>query len=127
MAYADDALLDGLDNDGQAISSEQRMLQTLMNPSLEGGVASRKMNNVNTARIRYALAQLTALNVTNVQRWLEATAEKNPAAAVGLYLQLLEYSTPKLKAVAVDVRSGDGSVKNLSMAELQNIVASTDD
>lgn len=127
MSYADDALLDGLDNDGQAISSEQRMLQTLMNPALEGGTATVKMNKVNTARIRYALSQLTALNVANVQKWLEAAAEKNPAVAVSLFLQLLEYSTPKLKAVAVDVRSGDGSVKTLSMAELQNIVASTDD
>lgn len=75
-------------------------------------------NKITRDRIRYAFSELAALNVDNVHRWLSEVAQQSPAKAIELFMELAEFTMPKLKATAIDVRSGDGSVRNISYAEL---------
>jgi len=62
-------------------------------------------------------------NIENVHKWLGRVAEESPAKAVELFIELAQFNLPRLKAVAVDVRSTDGSVKTLSVNELEKIVS----
>lgn len=110
--------------DGQLLpqSSEHKMLTEITTPSLTGGRPSRKITNINQDRIRYAISHLAALNVPNVQRWLEAVAIDSPKSAVELYIQLLGYSIPQLKAQEVKLAVEDNrDLKTMSLSELQQI------
>ena len=79
-----------------------------------------------TADVRRAIAALAENNTDRVQRWLDRVAEQNPAEALRIWLQLLEFTMPKLRAATVDVRDGvPRPVGQLSLAELQAIVVGT--
>lgn len=52
--------------------------------------------NIATRDVRAAVALIAENNVANVQKWLERTARKQPARALQLYLDLIEYHIPKL-------------------------------
>lgn len=115
-AYVDDLL---------GMPSEERIVRTLDNtlPAEIPPLPLGAINNVTRARIRHAFAELAHGNMDKVQQWLERVAADHPAKAIELFIELAQFSAPKLKAVAVDVTSKDGSVERLSIAELQSIVA----
>lgn len=115
-AYVDDLL---------GMPSEERIVRTLDNtlPAEIPPLPLGAINNVTRARIRHAFAELAHGNMQHVERWLHEVAQTSPAKAVELFIELAQFSAPKLKAVAVDVTSKDGSVERLSIAELQSIVA----
>lgn len=105
--------------------SEERMLRSLDGtlPPDVPALPLSKIDNVTRSRIRHSMAELAAGNIDNVNRWLHKVAETSPAKAIELYIELLQFSLPKVKAIAVDVRSKDGSLAKLSMAELSSIVS----
>lgn len=105
--------------------SEERMLRSLDGslPADVPGLPLGQINNVTRARIRHSMAELAAGNVDNVNTWLHEVSKTQPAKAVELFIELIQFSLPRVKAVAVDVRSKDGSLSRLSMAELQSVIS----
>lgn len=105
--------------------SEERIVRSLDGtlpvevPPLPVGTIDR----VTRARIRLSMAELAAANMDNVNLWLAQTAAISPAKAVELFIELIQFSLPKVKAIAVDVRSKDGSLSRLSMSELQSVIS----
>lgn len=106
------------------LTTEERVQLGLQNPDDPRGLSQGRIKNVTGNRIRYAMAELAALNVENVHNWLGQLAKDSPKAAIDAFIELAKFSAPQLKAVAIDVRSGDGSVKHLSTAELERELGS---
>jgi hypothetical protein len=65
------------------------------NPAGRPAGAKDKM----TSEIREAFQSLVEGNLNNIEAWLQATAEKDPAKALDFMLKLSEYTIPKLKAI----------------------------
>jgi len=105
------------------LSSEERLRLGLEQPAHPAALTQGRIRNVTVNRIRHAMSELAALNVDNVDRWLADVAKDSPAKAIELFVELMKFSAPQLKAVAVDVRSSDGSVKHVSTADLEKIVS----
>lgn len=118
--YASRALVEA---DGTGLTTEQRLQLSLITPNDERALSQAIVGKITTNRIRMAMAELAHGKIDLVSEWLDDVARTNPAKAVELFMQLAEYTLPKLKAIAVDVRSSDGSVKNLSTADLERIVS----
>jgi hypothetical protein len=98
---------------GVELPTEQR-LQLALSQSQARGVTQN--------RIRAAMAELAAGNIENVHKWLGQVAEQSPAKAVELFLELAQFTLPKVKAVAVDVSqrsNGERSLLGMSLAELE--------
>ena len=112
-----------IEADGTALSTEQRLNLALIAPDDPRALTQGVTRQVTQNRIRAAMAELAHGKIERVSAWLEDVARTNPAKAVELFMQLAEYSLPKLKAVAIDVRSSDGSVKQLSVSDLEKIVS----
>jgi hypothetical protein len=89
-----------------------------------GGRQKGTPNRV-TADVRAAFAELAVRNFDSIQHWLDQVAHDSPAKAIELFIQLAEFSVPKLRAAAIDARSSDGSVKQLSYADLEACVVSS--
>lgn len=116
-----------------ALSQEERLARSLLG-TLPNGVPPAPLgaiDRVSRSKIRYGISELVALNIDNVNLWLQKIANgdelnrvpPNPRAAIELFVELLQFSVPKMKAVAVDMKSRDGSVQRLSLADLQTIVS----
>lgn len=99
--------------------------------------ATTAIDRVSKAKIRFGVAELTAMNIDNVQRWLTQIGDgivdpkdpqkylvhPSPRSAIELFIELLQFSVPKMKAVAIDVRDGEGNLQKLSVSDLQSIVS----
>ena len=112
-----------LASDEFQLTTEERIRLGLAQPAHPQALSQARIGKVAVNRIRYALGELTAMNVDNVNEWLQKLAADSPKAAIDAFIQLCEFSTPRLKAIAVDVRSSDGSVKHVSTSELERIVS----
>lgn len=55
--------------------------------------------NKTTVRVREAITTLLESNIDNMQKWLIQTAEKDPAKALQLVSNMLEYHIPKMSRV----------------------------
>jgi len=119
MSFAQHTLLT---SDG-GLTTEERLELALRDPTAPGALTQAQAKNVTQNRIRSAMAELAHGNIENVHKWLGRVAEESPAKAVELFIELAQFNLPRLKAVAVDVRSTDGSVKTLSVNELEKIVS----
>lgn len=95
-----------------ALSTEDRLKLALTQSQAKG---------VTQNRIRHAMSELAAGNIQNVHRWLGEVAETSPAKAVELFLQLAEFTLPKVKAIQVaDTTPGrERSLLGMSVAELE--------
>lgn len=73
-----------------------------------GNPAGRKKGTPNTAtkKAREAFAALADGNVERVQGWLNQVAEKDPATAMRLFLDLAEFSVPKLQRTELTGKDG---------------------
>lgn len=78
-------------------SPDREVVKRGTRPKPNGG-KGRPKGAVNRATrdVRAAVAEIAQNNVQNVQKWLERTARKQPARALQLYLDLIEYHVPKL-------------------------------
>lgn len=111
--------------DGTSLSTRERIELGLDGATAGSPLAlsQGKIKQLAQNQIRAAFADLAHGNVGKVQAWLDSVAEKNPALAIQLYLQIAEFSLPKLKAVAIDVSDDRKELRNLSIADLQSIVS----
>lgn len=95
------------------------------------GLTPRQANAITQSRLQYALSELADMNVDNVNLWLQQVAERSPAEAIRLYMELLEFRMPRMKAAQVAVNVGvDGNqapgqkrLQDMSIEELQSVVA----
>lgn len=90
------------------------------------GFTARQATAITKARLTFALADLAEGHVGKVQVWLDQVAEKNPEAAIRLYMELMEFSTPRMKAAQVNVNanadvnaSGTRQLHEMSLDELR--------
>jgi len=94
-------------------------------------LSTTKIDAVSRSRIRRAWAELTQGNMEDVERWLHQVAEgitdettgqrltnPNPKEALLIFIEMAKFTTPQVKAVAIDVHDGK-SVKRMSIAELE--------
>lgn len=92
---------------------------------------TQAIDKVTRSRIRYGVSELVNGNIDNVNKWLNLIAEgnvertipANPKAAIELFIELLQFSVPKMKSISVDVKDKSGDMKKYSMSDLQTIVA----
>lgn len=113
------------DKTGINISTRERLELALGTPvevSHPLALSQTQAKKVTQNRIRSAMAELAHGKIDKVSAWLDNVAADDPARAIELFLQLTEFSLPKLKAVAIDVKSSDGNVKTLSVAQLEALV-----
>jgi hypothetical protein len=102
--------------------------ERLQRVGLPTGLTTRQANAITQARLQLALSELADANVENVQKWLEQVGDRSPAEALRLYMELLEFRMPRMKAATVVANltpdSGNAKdLKHLSIEELQSIVA----
>jgi hypothetical protein len=103
------------DETGEYVPAETRIKESL-NREL---VPLNLVGKVTRERIRYAVAELAGMNIGNVHRWLGEVAQSNPARAIELYIELVSFSLPKLKAQAVIVNDpGNAGAAALSLRDL---------
>lgn len=110
----------------QRLSTQQRL-------ELVGqthGMTPRQANAITKARMQLALSQLAEANVDNIQRWLGEVGSRSPAEAIRLYMELLEFTAPRLKAAQVNLNAnadmtpgGARSMADMSIDELSAIVS----
>jgi hypothetical protein len=104
--------------------TEERIGLTLSEPNHPRAMALPSVNKITTARIRQMVSQLSAEAYPEVLQWLRTVAHDSPAKAIELYIELLQFSIPKVKAVAVAVNdTSAGAPHKLSLADLQAIVS----
>lgn len=111
-----------LADDEFQMTAEERLQYSLANPEAPRAMSMRAANAVTKARINYALAELAQMNIPQVQEWLQRVGEVNPRQAIELYIQLCEFTVPKLKAVEVTQNGSDTRpLAELSLSELQRM------
>ena len=103
------------DETGEYIPAEQRIRESLSREAVPLNIVGK----ITRERIRYAVAELAGMNIGNVHRWLGEVAQANPARAIELYIELVSFSLPKLKAQAVVVSDpGNAGAAALSLRDL---------
>jgi hypothetical protein len=113
----------------QEIAKRLTVQERLERVGLPEGYTARQAQAITKARMAFALAELVDRNVDNLHIWINNVAEKDPAAAVRLVMELTEYTMPRLKAAQIigtaDLTpdSGKRDLTRLTIAELQTIVA----
>ncbi len=95
---------------------------------LPAGFTPRQANAVTMARLQAALSDLADGKVEKVRVWLDQVGERSPAEAIRLFMELLEFRMPRLKAAQVVANltpSTDGArrLSEMSIEELQHVVA----
>ena len=77
-------------------------------------------DRITAPRIRGMVNELLAGNVANADQALKQLFVANPKVALEMYLELAEFTLPKLKAVAVQVDdTSGGNPRALTFAQLQ--------
>lgn len=109
--------------------TETRVQRGLAKPSAvssPGSMSLGAINKVTQTRIRWAMAELTAMNLEKVSAWLDALASEHPRAALEIMLELVKFSTPQQKSMTVESTTGEGvNFGNLTMKQLQGMVFQT--
>lgn len=99
-----------------------RELQSVIEAPLTDNPTQRRLDQ---ARVRKALMLLAKGNVHRAQAWLDRVAMDDPGKAIDLWLKMLKFTVPELKAVAVDMHVTDDSPPTkLSIAELEEFLRS---
>ena len=129
---------------GVTLPSEERIQRSLDGtlPAHIKPISTAKIDAVSRSRIRRAFAELAQGNIEQVEGWLQSVASGTPdtvdmetgaktrgtaaapARAIELFIELAKFTTPQVKAIAVDVTDSKGNAKRLTTAELMaSIVA----
>ncbi len=117
---------------GVTMPSNERMTRSLDGtlPAHIPPIKTTKIDAVSRTRIRKAFAELAQGNIADVEGWLHQVANgiqdsegrvitnPNPREAILLYIQLAEFTIPRVKATAIEINDGK-SVKRMSIAELE--------
>jgi hypothetical protein len=101
----------------------QRGLEQPVDKSNAGSMQLGAINKISQARIRYAVAELTGMNLDKASAWLDALALDSPAKALELLLELLKFTTPQQKSMTVESTPTETTnFGNLTMKQLQGLV-----
>ena len=95
------------------------------------GLSPRQANAITKSRIQYGLAQLAEGNIAFVEDWLRDVGKVNPAEGIRLFMELLEFQLPRMKAAQVNLNAnaelgiggGGKRLTEMSMEELESVVA----
>lgn len=91
------------------------------------GLTPRQANAITQARLQYALSALAEDLADEVKAWIREVGARSPAEATRLYLELLEFRMPRLKAAQVVANfTPDASkrqLKDMSIDELNTIIS----
>jgi hypothetical protein len=91
------------------------------------GLTPRQANAVTQARLQLALSELADGNIANVQLWLEQVGQRAPAEAIRLFMELLEFRLPRMKAAQVNlnatIEGKERGLKDMTIEELERVVA----
>lgn len=116
--FGSTALVD--DEYGTSMSPEERLVHTLDDPDSPKAMSVNRANKITKARINYALAELAHAQIPKVQQWLDRIAEDHPAKAVELTIELMKFSVPQLKALAMEINDPSGRpLQSYTLAELE--------
>lgn len=92
---------------------------------IEAPLDSKAQQKADQARVRKALMYLAKGNVHRAQAWLDRVAQTDPARAIDLWLKMLKFTVPELRAVAVDLHATtDAQPTKLSIADLEEFLRS---
>ncbi len=112
------------------LADRMTLEQRLAGVGKPGGLSPQQGKAIARARLQYAMSELADMNVVNVHNWLQEVARVNPAEAIRLFMELADYTTPRLKAAQVnanlnvDATPGGGkNLKEMTLDELQSIVS----
>ena len=78
----------------------------------EGGRPKGAVNK-GTEKIRQTIAKLTDQKFQHLDTAFESVREENPAKYIELYLRLLEYTTPKLRAIDTKIDVAEGTIDKI--------------
>lgn len=98
---------------------------------LPQGYTPRQAKAIVTARIEYGLSKLADGMIEDVAKWIREVGTRNPAEAVRLFMDLLEFRIPKIKAAqlnlnaSADLSPSAGNLTTLSLEDLQAIANET--
>lgn len=76
-------------------------------------------DRVSAPKIRQMVNELLAANLEEAHQALNQLFKMNPKLGLELYIELAQFSLPKLKAVAVQVDDKSDNPKALTFAQLQ--------
>jgi hypothetical protein len=68
-----------------------------------------------TDKVRTNLMKLTDQKLVDLQDALEEVREDSPAKYVELYLKMLEYTMPKLRAIDTKIDAGEGTISKITI------------
>jgi len=118
------ALIDA--DTGEVTSTQERLQITFNAPGDSRALTARAVNSITKSQIRYYMSEILHGNLDKINAWLDEVAKDSPAKALELLMQFAEFSTPRLKAVAVqmsDPTAPNGAKRTLSYADLERIAA----
>jgi hypothetical protein len=89
-----------------------------------GGMQLGAINKITEARIQWALAELTGMNLEKVSGWLDDLAKDSPAAALDRLIELLKFTAAQKKSMTVESTPAGGGANfgNLTLKQLQGLV-----
>lgn len=87
----------------------------------EGGRPKGAVNK-GTEKIRQTIAKLTDQKFQHLDTAFESIREDNPAKYIELYLRLLEYTTPKLRAIDTKIDVAEGTIDKITIEVKQKPV-----
>jgi hypothetical protein len=68
-----------------------------------------------TDKVRANLSKLTDQKLCDLQDALEEVRSDSPAKYVELYLKMLEYTMPKLRAIDTKIDAGEGTISKITI------------
>lgn len=106
--------------------TETRMKRGLESPNERAGTGTMQLgaiNKITQARIRYAMAELTGMQLDKVSVWFDALAADSPAKAIELLIELVKFTTPQQKSMTVESAPIDtANYGNYTLRQLQGLV-----
>lgn len=106
--------------------TEVRIQRGLANPVEKADKATMTLgaiNKVTKARLAWAVAELTAMNLEKVSAWLDEAAKDSPVAAIDRLIELLKFTNPQQKSMTVENLPTDTTnYGNLTLKQLQGLV-----
>lgn len=91
---------------------------------IEAPLDSKAQQKADQARVRKALMYLAKGNVHRAQAWLDRVAQDDPGRAIDLWLKMLKFTVPELRAVAVEITDDRGEPAQMSIRDLEEFLRS---
>lgn len=115
---------------GINISTQRRLEMALSTDPAQSqhalALTQREAKKVTQNRMRNALSELAHGKIDKVAAWIDEVAEKDPARAVELFMQLAEFAIPRLKAVTLEVSADTKPLREMSIAQLEAMMNGDD-